>query len=114
VDLLLEQHTKIKQLFNRLELAQGTEKRELFQDLVRLLAVHESAEEGVVHPVARRKVQNGEQVVDQRLQEEDEAKHALADLYDMGTDHPQFDSKLALFREAVVSHAEHEESEEFT
>ena len=53
VALLLEQHNQIKTLFNQVSTARGTQKRELFEDLVRLLAVHESAEEEVVHPAGR-------------------------------------------------------------
>jgi hemerythrin superfamily protein len=113
VDLLMTQHNEIKSLFSRLAAAQGTEKRELFEDLVRLLAVHESAEEEVVHPAARRSINNGDQVVDSRLHEEDEAKHALAELYKLGTDNPEFDGKLAMFRDAVLAHANREENDEF-
>lgn len=76
VELLLAQHTQIKTLFGDISAAQGDRKRELFEDLVRLLAVHESAEEDVVHPIARRKIDAGDEVVDRRLREEDEAKHA--------------------------------------
>ena len=113
VDLLLEQHEQIKGLFSRLERASGAQKRELFEDLVRLLAVHEAAEEEVVHPTARRNIASGEAIVDKRLQEEDEAKHELAELYDMGVDHPDFDTRLAKFAVAVVHHATREETEEF-
>jgi hemerythrin-like domain-containing protein len=113
VDLLLEQHDEIKSLFSQVETAQGAAKRELFEDLVRLLAVHESAEEEVVHPTARRKLDDGEQVVDERLEEEDEAKHALAELYDMGVDHSEFNGKLSTLAQAVTQHAMREESEEF-
>lgn len=113
VELLLEQHNQIKTLFNRVASAQGTEKREAFEDLVRLLAVHESAEEEVVHPVARRKVERGEQVVRGRLQEEDHAKHALAELYNLGVDHPEFNQKLTAVADAVLQHASREEAEEF-
>src|SRR4051812_44730692 len=113
VDLLLEQHDQIKALFSQLETAQAPAKQELFEDLVRLLAVHESAEEEVIHPTARRKLDDGDQVVDARLHEEDEAKHVLAELYDMGVDHPEFDAKLAALGQAVIQHATSEESEEF-
>jgi len=113
VALLLEQHNQIKTLFNQVSTARGTQKRELFEDLVRLLAVHESAEEEVVHPAARRSINGGDQVVESRLHEEDEAKHALAELYDLGVDHPEFDAKLATLAQAVVAHATHEEQEEF-
>src|SRR5262245_18227065 len=113
VDLLLEQHDQIKDLFSRLRTAQGKQKQQLFDELVRLLAVHESAEESVVHPAARKAVDNGDQMVGRRLREEDEAKHALAELYDMGVDHPQFEQKLALLAQSVIAHATREEDEEF-
>jgi 2-oxoglutarate dehydrogenase complex dehydrogenase (E1) component-like enzyme len=113
VELLLDQHDQIRSLFSQVSTAQGTTKRELFEELVRLLAVHESAEEEVVHPTARRKMESGDQVIDSRLHEENEAKHALAELYDMGVDNPQFDAKFAELSNAVNQHAMHEETEEF-
>ena len=113
VDLLLEQHDEIKSLFGQLRQARGEAKRELFEDLVRLLAVHETAEETVVHPAARRKIESGEEVVEQRLEEEDRAKKELADLYDLGVDSPEFDARLEKFAAEVIDHASKEESEEF-
>lgn len=113
VELLLSQHDQIKKLFRQVSGARGERKRELFEELVRLLAVHESAEEIVVHPTARSEIRNGEKVVERRLQEEDEAKHALAELYDLGVDHKDFDQKLTELAEAVVEHATHEENDEF-
>lgn len=112
VDLLLMQHGQIKTMFGDIPSAQGDRKREMFEDLVRLLAVHESAEELVVHPAARAKA--GDAVVEARLGEEDEAKRALAELYDMGVDHPDFDSRLGTLANAVLSHASKEEVEEFS
>ena len=114
VDLLLEQHGQIKLLFSQVAEADGDQKRELFEDLVRLLAVHESAEEEVVHPTARRKLDDGDDIVDSRLEEEDQAKHTLADLYDLGVDHPDFDSRLRTLAGAVTRHATNEETEEFS
>jgi hemerythrin-like domain-containing protein len=113
VTLLLSQHEQVKSLFNRLKASEGMQKKELFEDLVRLFAVHETAEEEVVHPMARRKLDHGEEVVESRLHEEDAAKRALAELYDLGVDHPDFDAKLAAFEEAVVRHATREENDEF-
>ncbi|MGC9665013.1 hemerythrin domain-containing protein [Planosporangium sp. 12N6] len=113
VDLLLEQHNQIKILFSQVAAAQGARKRELFEDLVRLLAVHESAEEQVVHPAARRTIEGGDQMVDSRLHEEHEAKQALSDLYELGVDHPEFDTRLGMLAQDVITHATHEENEEF-
>jgi hemerythrin superfamily protein len=111
VDVLLEQHEQIKDLFTRVLHSSGTQKRDLFYDLVRLLAVHESAEEQVVHPAARGTA--GDAVVEARLHEEDEAKQALADLYDLGTDAPEFDDRLAVLAADVIAHANSEEQQEF-
>lgn len=114
VELLLDQHNQIKDLFNRVASEpQGEQKRELFEDLIRLLAVHETAEEEVVHPTARRKIEAGDQVVERRLDEEDKAKRELAELYDMGVDHPEFNTKLQKVSDAVLQHANREETEEF-
>jgi hemerythrin superfamily protein len=113
VELLLDQHTQIKSLFRELTRAQGERKEDRFEDLVRLLAVHESAEEIVVHPTARKEIDNGDDVVEARLHEEGEAKQALAELHDLGVNHPDFDAKLAEFAADVVDHANHEEQEEF-
>lgn len=113
VELLLDQHEQIRSLFSQVATTQGSAKRETFEHLVRLLAVHETAEEEVVHPTARRKMDSGDQVVDSRLHEEEEAKQALAELYDLGVDHPEFDVKCAALADAVLMHATHEETEEF-
>jgi hemerythrin superfamily protein len=113
VDVLFEQHIQIKSLFSQVAAAQGVRKRELFEDLVRLLAVHESGEEEVVHPAARRAIEGGDEVVDGRLHEEHEAKQALSELYDLGVDHPEFDAKLTTLAQAVIEHATHEENDEF-
>jgi hemerythrin superfamily protein len=114
VDLLIDQHKQMKSLFSRVSAARGAEKQERFEDLVRLLAVHETAEEEVVHPVARRKIENGEKVTDARLLEENALKKALSDLHDLGVDHPDFAGRLATLAGEVVDHSTYEENEEFT
>jgi len=115
VDLLIEQHRQIKIKFQEFGNAptSGNERRERFEDLVRLLAVHESAEELVVHPAARDTGDNIKTVVDRRLMEEKDAKQMLAELYDLGVDSPQFGTKFASLAGAVVTHAEREEDDEF-
>lgn len=114
VDLLLEQHDHIRVLFNDVAMAQGEEKLELFDELVRLLAAHESVEEEVVHPTARRRIDDGDDIVEARLEEEDEIKQALADLYDLGVDHPDFDGRLQILADMVIQHVTDEENEEFS
>lgn len=113
VDVLVEQHEEIKSLFREVASATGVRRQELFQDLVRLLAVHETAEEEVVHPVVRSEVHGSGGVVDARLTEENAAKEALAHLYELGVDHSEFDTRLQALATAVTEHATREETEEF-
>ncbi|MEU7562948.1 hemerythrin domain-containing protein [Streptomyces eurythermus] len=114
VALLMRQHGDIRNLFDEVEAATGDERRDAFRRLVRLLAVHETAEEEVVHPFARRAVPGGEDVVRDRLAEERAAKEALAALDETDTDDPQFLPRLARLRTDVQEHARAEERYEFT
>ncbi|MBP2703806.1 hemerythrin domain-containing protein [Microbispora sp. RL4-1S] len=113
VDLLIHQHAMIRDMFDDVEAAAPEERPECFRRLTRMLAVHETAEEEVVHPYARRRIDGGAGIVDDRLKEENEAKRLLALLCGQGTDHPDFMSGLALLRVAVLEHARAEERYEF-
>jgi hemerythrin superfamily protein len=113
VELLIHQHEEIRRLFREVEKKKGAERDEAFARLCRLLAVHETAEEEVVHPVARRSLDNGHAVIDARLAEEKESKKTLQILEKMGPSAPGFEALFGEFRTAVLAHAEHEEREEF-
>lgn len=110
--LLLDQHRRIRELFDDLDHAKGDRRRDLFRELVRLLAVHETAEEEIVHPAAR-ETKGGDAVVDARVGEERRAKELLATLDDMGPEAEGFDTLLLQLRDDVLAHADHEEREEF-
>jgi hypothetical protein len=121
IDLLMEQHARIEDLFRAVLTRTGGAKREAFDDLVRLLSMHETAEEEVIHPLARRRIdaETGEAVVGRRLAEERAAKQLLAGLVDMaerkdggGLDE-SFDRDLARLRLMVLTHARKEERCEF-
>src|SRR5947199_5298651 len=104
--LLREQHEQVKQMFSQLKSAGGDERTQLFDCLRATLAVHETAEEMVVHPQVREIGAAGTKIVEARLAEESEAKQSLADLEKIGVDGAEFDQKLATFEQAVLRHAE--------
>lgn len=113
VDLLIDQHHHIRQLFAAVdEAGDDTVRQAAFEELRRFLAVHETAEELVTHPIARM-TDGGNDVVDARLEEETESKKLLAELDRMSVTDPDFAGKLATFKAAVFTHAEAEEREEF-
>jgi hemerythrin superfamily protein len=114
VKFLKDQHNLIKDMFEEVLSASDPKAREkAFTELRQLLAVHETAEEMVVHPRVRREVADGEQIVDARLEEENQAKEQLSKLESMDFSSKEFITELTKFRDAVIDHAEHEENEEF-
>ena len=113
VALLKQQHGEIRNLFDKVEKTAGDARRDAFQDLVRMLAVHETAEEEVVHPYTRRMVDGGAGVADDRLEEERQAKELLSELDGMDTDDADFMPSLLKLRMAVMEHARAEERYEF-
>ncbi|MET9880979.1 hemerythrin domain-containing protein [Actinacidiphila glaucinigra] len=113
VALLMQQHGDIHNLFDEVRTSEGEARREAFQQLVRLLAVHETAEEEIVHPTARTAFDGGDQVVEDRLAEERAAKETLSRLDEMDTDDPKFMPILLSLRDDVLKHARAEERYEF-
>jgi hypothetical protein len=113
VDFLVNQHEQIKSLFAETLSASGKERETAFIELRRLLAVHETVEEEIVHPRAKRKITNGQHLVAERLEEEHEAKTMLKELEKLDVDSAEFTRQLQELRSAVVDHANHEERDEF-
>lgn len=115
VDYLKAQHATIRELFTEVLDAAGAETRDqAFTRLRTMLAVHETAEEMVVHPRVRRKIDGGAQIVDERLAEEHDAKVLLRDIEQLPRDSAEFSKAVIHLQAAVLKHAEAEEELEFT
>lgn len=112
VDFLTSQHSQIKQLFAEVTKAEPEKREEAFLCLVRLLAVHETAEEEVVQPAVKGE-HDGEAVVASRLEEEGRAKDVLHGLEKMDQTTDEFLVQLDDFKSSVIEHAEREETQEF-
>lgn len=113
VSFLKAQHEQIKTLFGSVIAQTGSQREETFLELRRLLAVHETAEEEVVHPRAKSEIDDGAAIVDARLHEENEAKEALAELEKLDVDSTEFETKFRTLQSDVLAHAEAEEQQEF-
>src|SRR3954470_14079411 len=109
VRFLTEQHQQVRELFEAVASSNGDARREAFEPLVRLLAVHETAEEEVIYPTVRGIGEDASAIVDVRLEEEDSAKKMLADLEKMDLGSPEFERLFTQVRTAVETHAENEE-----
>lgn len=114
VDFLKAQHALIDDMFDDVLHASDPQAREKpFIELRQLLAVHESAEEMLVHPRVRREINTGDEIVVGLLQEEHDAKEQLSKLESLDIASQEFIDELTKLREAVLAHAEHEELDEF-
>jgi hemerythrin superfamily protein len=113
VEFLKEQPRRVEQLLDEVLAVHGEHRAELFTRLRRMLAVHETAEEQMVHPRARKELPDGAGVVHERLVEEHKAKEALRELERMDMDSPDFESAFRAFRTDVLAHAVAEEQQEF-
>lgn len=113
IAFLKAQHEQVKHALADVKAKTGTEREQAFVQLRQMLAVHETAEELIVHPRAKHEIPNGDEVVQARLDEEHEAKETLAKLEKMDVDSAEFDSAFDTFHTAVLAHAEAEEVQEF-
>jgi hemerythrin superfamily protein len=114
IAFLKAQHNLIEDMFDQVLLATDPQAREEpFVHLRQLLAVHETAEEMVVHPRVRREVDGIDSIVDARLEEEHEAKELLSKIEKIDITSQQFIDELTKLRDAVLDHALHEETYEF-
>jgi hypothetical protein len=114
VDVLLDQHNRIEELFLLVAAGVGEARRGAFAELARLIERHEEAERRVVHPLARQIPAAGDVVVEDRLAEERGVAEELRGLLERGgVDDPGFDPAVVRLREAVMRHVRYEERYEF-
>jgi len=113
VRFLREQHDEIRSLLREIAKAEGEPRRAPFERLVRLLAVHETAQELVVYPMIRNVGADGDSIADRRLAEEESVKDELSELERLDVTSGEFERRFRELRKAVEGHAKSEEREVF-
>lgn len=111
IEILLNDHTKVKGLLNQLPDAQGSRRKDVLEQLKGLLTVHNASEENLVYP-AIRELAKRPMHASQLYHQQDEAKVAVWEL-DMHPDDPAFSEKATKLRAAVLAHVGQEEEHEF-
>jgi hypothetical protein len=109
--VLRDQHAEIRRAFRQAALP-GPGRPDAFRRLVRMLAVHEAAEEAHVHPTTARHLGRAATAA-ARVGEEEQAKFLLARLWETGPRGAGYLRGLWTLRKAVLAHAAREEREEF-
>jgi hypothetical protein len=111
VDRLTEQHDRIEHQFRHTLRVTGDARHTAFGRLARLIAVHETVEEEVVHPLTRRCDPDGH-LADHLLDDEHQISDALADAVRADAAGEQAETVRAL-RDMMRAHARQEEHDEF-
>lgn len=109
---LTDQHQHIKTMMESVVTRTGDDRATAFGELCRFLAAHEAAEEECIHIPAKEEIDGDTTVVDQRIEEENQAGEAITVLETLDTDSREFADSFEKFRRAVIAHAEAEEHEE--
>jgi len=107
LDLLIEQHDEVEDLFEMIEKAEGEKKTELFEELADKLAAHAAMEEKLFYPAVKAK--ETEELLVESTEEHLQIKRVLADLLELDTDDEHFDAKIKVMQEEVEHHAREEE-----
>jgi len=105
-----QDHREIEEMLDRVELASGEARRDAFDRLASKMKAHETAEERVVHPLAKQ--EGNTETVDELVDEEMTASRALERLATMDVDSDDFETAFAQLKRDVLAHAQQEEREE--
>jgi hemerythrin superfamily protein len=110
VDMLREDHDKVKNLFDEFEDADENEKEQIVHTAINELTIHAALEEEIFYPAVRQVLDDDEQL-DEALEEHHVVKLLIAELEDMKPGDERFDAKFKVLAESVRHHIEEEESE---
>jgi hemerythrin superfamily protein len=110
IDMLMEQHREVADLFEQFESADDDEKEELANLICDKLAIHATIEEKHFYPAVRDA--RTEDILMESLQEHVQMKRSIADLLDE-EDEERCDAIMKVLKEEVEHHVEEEEGDLF-
>lgn len=110
VSVLVQDHREMKQLFIELEAAtDAATRRDVADRLTAEVARHSVAEEMYLYPAARRVLPNGDELIDEELQEHAEVEKLLKRWEGMDGDDPEFMPTFREIRGGLLHHIDEEE-----
>ncbi|AEJ02085.1 Hemerythrin HHE cation binding domain protein [Nitrosomonas sp. Is79A3] len=117
INLLKEDHKKVKSLFAEYEELQGKKvsndkKAKIVQQICTELTLHALAEEAIVYPAAREAIED-EDLMDEADVEHAGAKKLIAELQAMNPEESHYDAKVTVLKEYIEHHVKEEEKEMF-
>ena len=111
IEMLKQQHREVEKLFEKIDKAEGAEKKALADEISDKLAVHAAIEEQHFYPATKNA--RTEDLLREAVEEHLSAKRLIADLLDCEPEDEQFDAKIRVLKEQIDHHVEEEEGELF-
>ena len=110
VEMLKEDHAKVKELFEQFESAEGRERGQIAATAIQELEVHAALEEKLIYPAIRAEIDDDDMM--NEAEEEHHVVHVLIkELTKLKPSDPKFQAKFTVLGEVVKHHIEEEESE---
>ena len=110
VEMLKQDHEKVKGLFEEFKETEGREKTEIAKTVIQELEVHADLEERLVYPAIREEIE-----ADDKMNEAIEEHHLvhvlIAELKKLKPSDERFEAKFTVLGELVKHHIEEEEGE---
>ncbi len=116
VDLLKEDHQKVKALFREFEKAAKPQRKEsIVGEVIHELKVHTKVEEELFYPAARQELETeeGQELMNEAHEEHHVVDLLIAELEAMGAEDAHYDAKFIVLSENVKHHIEEEEGDLF-
>jgi hemerythrin superfamily protein len=110
LELLKQDHQKVKKLFEEAEEAEGRQQQQLFSDIKTELETHTYIEETVFYPAVQKHDELKDMVLES-IEEHKQVKTLLREMEALSADSEKFEPKLKVLMENVEHHAEEEEEE---
>lgn len=111
IEFLSQQHYELRDLFEKVELASGDERRRLFESLADLIDLHTRLEERLFYPAAR--ASRTRDLVDKSVQDHNDMTRRVKALREMDVEEDGFREKLRELRVILHSHLAQEEESLF-
>src|SRR6266508_4140343 len=112
LELLKQDHQKVKGLFKETVGAENSRKKQLFDQIDTELEIHAHVEEAVFYPAIEKHEELMDMVAEAR-EEHANVRTLLQEIEELGSDMEGFDSTLTELIDSVEHHIEEEEGEPF-
>lgn len=114
IELLEHDHREVEEMFTQFEQETDAKERRVIADKIIIeLVRHAEAEEQAVYPLARKHIDNGDQIIEHEIDEHSQAERIMKELDGMDPGDPQFGVLMQQLMTSIKEHISEEENDMF-